>query len=59
MQVLESVPNKKPSMFNLPSLAELNAEVRQGVEAAKAPRKGADPSRFSDAVDAAGQVTGA
>ena len=58
MQVLESVPNKKPSMFNLPSLAELNAEVRQGVEAAKAPRK-ANASRFSDAVDAAGQVTGA
>ena len=56
--MLESVPNKKPSMFNLPSLAELNAEVRQGVEAAKAPRK-ANASRFSDAVDAAGQVTGA
>ena len=57
--MLESVPNKKPSMFNLPSLAELNAEVRQGVEAAKSPRKGADPSRFADAIDAAGQVTGA
>lgn len=57
-QVLEAVPNKKPSMWDLPSMAELGAEVRQGVKAAKAPRKGAGSSRFSEAVDAAGQVTG-
>ena len=58
MQVLESVPNKKPSMFDLPSMAELGAEVRQGVEAAKAPSSGANGAKFSDALDAAGQVTG-
>ena len=58
-QVLDAVPNKKPSMFDLPSMAELGAEVRQGVQAAKTSSKGPDNARFSDAVDAAGQVTGA
>ena len=46
-------------MFDLPSMAELGAEVRQGVQAAKTSSKGPDSARFSDAVDAAGQVTGA
>lgn len=46
-------------MFDLPSMAELGAEVRQGIEAAKLPPKGSGSTRFADAVDAAGQVTGA
>jgi hypothetical protein len=29
MQVLDAVPNKKPSMFDLPTMAELGAKTEQ------------------------------